>query len=138
MVEDSVFNMKNKVDTVLNIARPNINTNKDWSFIGAVNCYTFLWPHHFYLFKSLVESTGSKSMVCDNLKQKDFDVMNTLMVSNSINKHPRYTKACYIFTKYFDDKLSAATIQDGKLIIYYSKNWSKYNITTLLMNTSYL
>ena len=83
MTPNAIKPMKNKVDAVLKMGRPQNKTEARY-FIGDVNVYKFLWPQRAHLLAPLGELTGTKLFRWDEQKEKSFKDMKALMTANCI------------------------------------------------------
>lgn len=128
--------MKNKMNAILKMKQPQTKT-KACSFIGAVNYYRSLWPHRGHLLAPVSKLTGNNKIVWEERKERDFNSVKALMVSNCINKYPNDSKTFHIYTDASDYQLGAAIIQDSKLITHSHTTAGDPSYSKKLTNTQH-
>ena len=131
MTPTSVKPMRNKIEAVLQMGRPQ-NQTQVRSFLGAVNFYKSLWPRRAHVLAPLNELTGTGIFKWTDRHERAFKEMKAVLATDCINAYPDYNLPFIIFSDASDYQIGACIMQEGRPIAYYSKSLDKaqQNYTT--------
>jgi RNase H-like domain found in reverse transcriptase len=110
-----------------------MNIKQIQAFLGMVEYYLDMWPHHSHILAPLTELTGKKAFVWEDKHQQAFEQMKALIATDALLAYPNHNKPFDIKTDASDYKLGAIIKQDNCPIAYYTRklNSAQKNYTTI-------
>ena len=121
-----------RVDAILHL-QPSTNVKQLCSFLGMVNYYRDMWPHHTHVLVPLTTLTGKRAFTWTSECQQAFDQMKALVSSDTLLAFLDHTQPFDLETDASDYQLGSIIKQNGHPIAYYSRklNSTQHNYTTI-------
>jgi hypothetical protein len=94
------------------------------SFIGAINYYRDMSPHHAHILAPLTALTGCSNFVWETIHQQAIFQMKALMAQDTMLPYPDHNQAFQIYMDANDYQLGAIIMQHGLPVAYYSHKLS--------------
>ena len=101
--------------------QPPTNVNQLLSFLGMVNYYQDMWPHHTDVLAPLTELTGKCSFIWMTKCQQAFDQMKALVSSDALLAFPDHTQPFDVEMDSSENQLGSIFKQNGCPVVYYSR-----------------
>jgi hypothetical protein len=127
-----IYPWKKKIKTILQLNSPK-NQTQVHSFMGAINHYCDMWPHHAHILAPLTLLTGKGPFVWMSQHQEAFEAMKQLICMDTMLAYPNQNKQFHIYMDALDHQLGSVLLQDGHPIAYYLCQLSSHqcNYTTI-------
>jgi RNase H-like domain found in reverse transcriptase len=103
------------------------------SFIGAVNFYRDMWPHHSHILAPLTELTGAIHFHWEQQHQAAFEQMKKLLAADAMLAYPDHNLRFDIYTDASDFQLGSVVMQNECPVAYYTckLNSAQHNYTVI-------